>query len=117
MPSIFKRGHMRKFFSVGLFILLVLGACIYMYGSYLVHQHRKPVLAELKDPDSAQFRKERLVRKAGFTLDGTILCGEVNAKNEMGGFSGYKPFASAAGGRAEIGSDAIDRKFVELYCE
>ncbi|EPD35472.1 hypothetical protein EZI45_19130 [Delftia tsuruhatensis] len=108
---------MRKVLSVGLLVLLVLGACIYMYGSYLVHQHRKPVLAELKDPDSAQFRNERLVRKAGFTLEGTILCGEVNAKNEMGGFAGYKPFASAANGRAEIGSDAVDRKFVELYCE
>lgn len=45
---------------------------------------RKPVLATLKDPDSALFRNQFVGRKA--------LCGEVNARNGMGGYAGYARF-------------------------
>ncbi|MGV8805320.1 MAG: hypothetical protein ACWA6Y_10210 [Polaromonas sp.] len=46
---------------------------------------RKPVLAQLKDPDSATFRNETL-RPPG------TLCGEYNSKNSMGGYAGYARF-------------------------
>ena len=45
---------------------------------------RKPVLATLKDPDSALFRNQFVGRRA--------LCGEVNARNGMGGYAGYSRF-------------------------
>lgn len=41
------------------------------------------VTASLKDPDSAQFRNQ----KGG--------CGEVNAKNSFGGYSGFKRFIAS----------------------
>lgn len=44
----------------------------------------------LKDPDSAKFRNVRMK-----TYDGLhIVCGEVNAKNSYGGYTGYKRFAA-----------------------
>ncbi len=47
-------------------------------------KQRAKMVRELKDPDSAKFRDEKLSRDA--------LCGEVNAKNSMGGYTGYKRF-------------------------
>lgn len=57
------------------------------------HQkYRSVVSSELFDPNSAEFRNE-FVSKAGY------YCGEVNAKNRMGGYIGYKRIlVSAANG-------------------
>ncbi|MDH0520842.1 hypothetical protein [Achromobacter xylosoxidans] len=41
------------------------------------------VLATLKDPDSAKFRNQK------------SFCGEVNAKNSYGGYTGFKRFIAA----------------------
>ena len=46
---------------------------------------REAVKERLKDPESAQFRKFRKVS------DGEI-CGEVNAKNSYGGYTGFSAF-------------------------
>lgn len=51
---------------------------------------RKPVLAQLKDPDSATFRNETL-RPPG------TLCGEYNSKNGMGGYAGHSRFIVSKG--------------------
>ena len=48
-------------------------------------QAKKAVLNGLKDPGSAQFKNVRQVRPGQF-------CGEVNAKNAMGGYVGFKQF-------------------------
>lgn len=100
--------------AIGLLALVgVVGA--YLYTVYLVHQHRKPVLAQLKDPDSAKFQNERL--RYGRTLKSSILCGEVNAKNEMGGYVGYRLFAASGDTmKAEIVSDPNFNKFL-TECE
>ncbi|QEY64962.1 hypothetical protein FXN65_23945 [Metapseudomonas lalkuanensis] len=45
------------------------------------------VRENLKDPTSAQFKE---IRKS---KDGTYFCGEVNAKNSMGGYTGFTGFA------------------------
>lgn len=42
----------------------------------------------LKDPESAKFQNVRVVSYAG----GRFACGEINAKNSLGGYVGYKPF-------------------------
>ena len=47
---------------------------------------RSVVLAAMKDPASAQWRNEVL------SADNKTLCGEVNAKNSMGGYVGFKPY-------------------------
>lgn len=49
-------------------------------------KQREKFIYALKDPESAKFRNEFLMRDA--------LCGEVNAKNSMGGYTGFKRFIS-----------------------
>jgi hypothetical protein len=61
------------------------------------------VKSDLKDPDSARFRNIRRVYmptpKEVSTADPTTLayCGEVNARNSFGGYTGFQPFAVAVG--------------------
>lgn len=45
---------------------------------------REAVKGTLKDPDSAKFQNER--------ISGLLVCGEVNAKNSYGGYTGYKRY-------------------------
>ena len=106
---------MKKIFTWLGVALLVVAGFSYAYTSYLVHQHRNVVRALLKDPDSAKFQNEKL--KGKWTLEGSILCGEVNAKSEMGGYSGYKLFASTSGVEAEVADDSAKKVFLEGYCE
>ena len=44
------------------------------------------VLEAMKDPDSAKFRN------VAATTTGAFVCGEVNAKNSMGGYAGFTRF-------------------------
>lgn len=46
------------------------------------------IKGRLKDPDSALVSDVRVVHYAG----GRFACGEINAKNSLGGYVGYKPF-------------------------
>lgn len=67
-----------------LFILVFLGGC-----DFAVTQEqkiKKEVMLRLNDPDSAKFRN--IVK--GKTEN--HYCGQVNAKNRMGGYAGYKSF-------------------------
>ena len=63
--------------------LLILAACSGQQHS----EARQQVAAQLKDPASAQFRNVR-----SSTLRETDVCGEVNAKNSFGGYTGFKRF-------------------------
>lgn len=56
---------------------------------------RKIVSAQLKDPASAQFREERISRLGW-------LCGELNTKNGMGGYVGFKRYMVAVSGEAYL---------------
>lgn len=52
--------------------------------------HAQNVIKEmLKDPESARFRR---VYGAQGEVDKIAICGEFNAKNSYGGYTGYKPF-------------------------
>lgn len=52
--------------------------------------HAKHVIQEmLKDPESARFRR---IYGAKGGVRKIAICGEVNAKNSYGGYTGYKPF-------------------------
>jgi len=75
---------------LGLAILVALAAAVFFwkYGEWVaIPKARAPMVALLKDPASAQTRNERIT-KAG------VLCGEVNAKNSMGGYVGFKKYIS-----------------------
>ena len=53
------------------------------------------VKANLKDPDSAEFRNQR------------GMCGEVNAKNSFGGYNGFKRFMAASEELVVIEGDGL----------
>ena len=102
---------------VALAVVGVIVAGAFGWRAYLVHELRKPVLAELNDPDSAKFRNERLLSGwSEWTVKGSVLCGEVNAKNRMGGYAGYVKFSSFAGIHADIGSSDLGLEVVDAAC-
>lgn len=51
-----------------------------------IQKARRQVLSALKDPQSVQLRNEKWLPKS------ETLCGEINAKNSMGGYVGFKKF-------------------------
>lgn len=53
----------------------------------VIPKMREQIQFSMKDPDSAQFRNEKI----GV---GNALCGEVNSKNGFGAYSGYERFIS-----------------------
>lgn len=81
---------MRGLISIILFGLLMLSSVSISYAeeridSALKEQLMSALSKDLKDPMSVQFKDLRLGK------DGT-LCGELNAKNAYGGYTGFKPF-------------------------
>ena len=80
------------------------------FGAETIVAAERAVRAELKDPDAAQFRDVR----ASYTEEfGVVACGRVNAKNELGGYTGFRRFVS--GGRSVIleGRDNIAEAWTE----
>ena len=53
-----------------------------------ISQAQEIVLENLKDPDSAKFRKVVSYKNKG----NNFVCGEVNSKNSMGGYVGFRSF-------------------------
>jgi hypothetical protein len=53
------------------------------------------VRQEMIDPDSTQFRNLRVLPGRG--EDQRIVCGEVNSKNRLGGYVGFKHFVVVVG--------------------
>lgn len=111
---------------IGSVVIAVATAGFFIVGtvteSKKIEGFKQNVTRNLKDPESAKFRDVKLNKAK------TALCGEVNAKNGFGAFSGYQAFVavdSAAfimrGDSCNIGSitDQIEclserNKFLEL---
>lgn len=74
-----------------------------------MREGKAAVLENLKDPDSAKFRDLKTSRDA-------FLCGEVNAKNSMGGYVGFKRFYSMGHAGLTYFDDG-SRDFLEKYAE
>jgi hypothetical protein len=86
---------MKKFVFGALVLLALFAGALYGYPRWvLLPELRAHVAAELSDPDSAQFRNERYF--GDWTRSGDY-CGEVNAKNRMGGYVGYQHFQLIGG--------------------
>ncbi|TKI02661.1 hypothetical protein [Martelella alba] len=85
---------------------------------------KKSVMSALKDPGSADFRNLHYYVKTQ-NKDGTtvgFVCGEVNAKNSFGAYTGFKKFMVPAGVgvKKAVASDAIiesDNGFVLTLIE
>lgn len=108
---------MRKVLAAVAVVGLIV-ASVFGWRAYLVHELRKPVLAQLSDPDSAIFRNEYLPYGwSEWRVAGNILCGEINAKNKMGGYVGYRKFSSNSGFHANIGSSEFELDFVSPVCK
>jgi hypothetical protein len=56
----------------------------------LISAGQERIASGLRDPESARFRKVFISPR------GRAVCGEVNAKNSMGGYVGFRRFISAA---------------------
>jgi hypothetical protein len=84
---------MKNFQSL-IFGLLIVGAfCaaayLWKYEEWVaIPRAREPMVAFLKDPTSAEFRNEKITKSG-------VLCGEVNSKNSMGGYVGFKRYIAA----------------------
>jgi hypothetical protein len=64
---------------------------------------KQALLDRLRDADSAKFRNVFVSRGPAFDVqaDYTLfLCGEVNARNEFGGYTGFTRFAADPAGEA-----------------
>lgn len=64
-------------------VLVVAGA--FIWTQLPIWQARRAVASVLVDPDAAIFRN--------VVVDGTTICGEMNAKNRMGAYGGFAMFA------------------------
>ena len=85
---------MKKLF-LGLATSVLLVGCVKPENE-VIWKSERAVKRQLKDPDSAKFKKSYLVldeRKEHF-ITGHV-CGEVNAKNAFGGYTGFKRFITS----------------------
>lgn len=73
------------FAAIGIAIFLVVGCFgILHFGPGSERDALNRLGAQLKDPESAQFKD--------VVLSHVYVCGQVNSKNSMGGYVGYKRF-------------------------
>ncbi|GEM_PF-7133550 len=76
-----------------------------------IEQGKDAVKTRLKAPSSAEFRNVFFSQKSGTP----VTCGEVNSKNSLGGYAGYKAFVSDGGSRTFLADD-VDN-FAEVWSE
>ncbi len=67
--------------------------------------------AQLRDGESAQFRNEKAYRQPNGSF---IVCGEVNAKNGFGGYSGFETFVAAGAAIVTRQGWTSNRKFQQF---
>lgn len=88
--------------SVGVFALAVGAMALTNYDAWVrAPKLREGLTRSLVDADSAQFRGERVAS------NGTIICGEFNSKNRMGGYGGFRRYMSTAGSAFAVEGEAL----------
>lgn len=73
---------------------------------------QRPIIADLKDPESARFTGIAAARSPSGAI---AVCGYVNAKNSFGGYVGAKPFVGTLVGQA-FTVKSLDGAFVVEEC-
>ncbi|MGH8037303.1 MAG: hypothetical protein ACREPD_06140 [Stenotrophomonas sp.] len=74
-------------------VAFALAGCASQAKSDLVASAEKAVRHVATDPGSVQFREVRVVQLESAAGKAPIVCGEFNAKNRLGGYTGFEPFA------------------------
>ena len=69
---------------------------------------KRIIASEMKDPDSVKFRNLRMG-----SIGNSTLCGEINAKNSFGAFSGFEKFS--LNGPGAVFMESRLRSNVEAY--
>ena len=85
----------RWMISIGVVAIAVgIGAAIWVPDYLEIKKAQAVVEKNLNDPDSAIFRNAVVARESipDKGIEYVYVCGEVNAKNRMGGYVGYKHF-------------------------
>lgn len=72
-----------------------------------VNRAKTAVVATLSDGDSAKFRNVR-------AINSIEVCGEVNAKNRFGGYTGFTKFSVAGNDKEPIVT--MNEQAVEIFC-
>lgn len=102
---------MRRFALFGAMAACVCAPVVAQDYSKLVAAAKKELVTSFKDPEAARFRGLGVFKDA----DGSdlYLCGDVNAKNSFGAYTGYAQFF-ARPGHAAIKDGADDTLFEAL---
>ena len=102
---------MRKMFAaVGvLSVLVAILATVAGVRAHLVHELRKPLLAQLGQPERVQFRNETYLGNC--TAAGVTLCGEIGVLGAKHSDGGYQWFSVANG--VFIENESLRRQFNE----
>ncbi|MDH4907259.1 hypothetical protein ACWA5G_15455 [Xanthomonas axonopodis pv. ricini] len=80
------------------------------FGAETIVAAERAVRGALKDPDAAQFKDVR----ANYTEEfGVVACGRVNAKNELGGYTGFRRFVFGDGRVILEGRDNVADAWAE----
>lgn len=66
--------------------------------------------SNLFDPESAQYRNLR----AGRVKDSDVVCGDLNARNRMGGYVGFKPFVAMTKPNSETIVSGVAERYRSL---
>jgi hypothetical protein len=69
-----------------------------------ISSSEQSVKEKLRDPDSAEFRNVRFYSGAGVPVS----CGEVNAKNGFGGYTGFERFVAMGPEMAYLDSEVAE---------
>lgn len=79
--------------AIALTALVALTSCRFVPGAkaHDIHEAQEAVRYQLNDPDAGQFRNEKVIGTAG----NRTVRGQVNAKNRMGAYVGFRPYAYA----------------------
>lgn len=83
-----------------------LAASAFGYRQYLVAELKRPVAYMAVDPDSVRFRNLRIL--SDWSPRGSMLCGEMNARNRAGGYEGHQKFVVMSDGFMLIGGGEVE---------
>jgi hypothetical protein len=78
----------------------------------LTHAAEELVKQNLKDPDSAKFRNEKVYRSNGLIY----VCGELNSNNSFGGYGGFERFLSDGDSEADTVEDDAGKLLIGHFC-
>lgn len=91
-------------------ILSILAACSFVEDRQLVAEAEEKIAAQLKQPDSAEFRSVRVSNDPTSRRIGMV-CGEVSSRNGFGELGRYRRFLfGKMAGLAQVELDANDTR-------